>query len=129
MGRLLGIPHFLTDLSVQEHKEDAAAYRKAKKLDDDGHELKRAEIQAVRRMQAQFAGHILRRTTDSVDWKGDNLLNLPRHKEIIGVLTLTDREVGIIQKRAEDARNRQVIYAFLLPFSHSPQRRFSKRVR
>ena len=93
---------------MQEQKEDMATFRKAKKLDDDGESLKAAEVAAVRRMQKQFSGHILRRTTDSVDWRGENLLQLPPHKEIVGVLELTERETEIIQKRAEDARNRQV---------------------
>jgi hypothetical protein len=74
-------------------------------MDDDGQSLQIEEILAVRRMQNQFAGHILRRTTDSVDWNGNMLLDLPPHKTISGVLELTQREVEIIQKRAEDARS------------------------
>lgn len=113
IGRLIGVPHFLTAQSVEEQKEDAAAYRRAKKLDNSGQALKTAEILAVRRMQAQFSGCMLRRTTDSVDWKGDGLLSLPPHKAIVGVLELTAREVDIIKKRAEDARSRQGFYITL----------------
>jgi hypothetical protein len=80
-------------------------------------------------MQGHFAGHILRRTTDSVDWKGNSLLQLPPHKVIIGVLQLTGREVEIIQKRAEDARNGQasvLILSAQVPISPFSQRRFCK---
>jgi hypothetical protein len=80
-------------------------------MDDDGQALKKAEITAVRRMQAQFSGRILRRTTDSVNWKGKPLLDLPPHKVIIGILKLTGRELEIIQKRAEDARGRHVYHS------------------
>jgi TATA-binding protein-associated factor len=110
IGRLIGVPHFLTDDSTRELSEDNASIRKAKKVDDNGQALKKAEITAVRRMQVQFSGRILRRTTDSVDWRGKPLLDLPPHKAIIGVLELTGRELEIIQKRAEDARGRQVYY-------------------
>lgn len=79
-------------------------------MDDDGMALKQAEIHAVRRMQAEFKGRILRRTTESVDWRGKSLLNLPAHKTIVGVLELTSRELDIIQKRAEDARGRHVYW-------------------
>lgn len=105
IGRIIGVPYFLTANSVQELKEDTKTYRKARKLDDNGQSLQIAEVLAVRRMQDQFAGYILRRTTDSVDWKGNRLLDLPPHKTIVGILELTKREVEIIQKRAEDARS------------------------
>jgi hypothetical protein len=100
------VPHFLTSNSIQEQKNDEAAIWKAKKLDDDRQELKVAEVLAVCRMQVQFSGRMLRRTTDSVDWRGNRLLDLPPHKVIIGVLELTKRKMEIIQKRAEDARSK-----------------------
>jgi hypothetical protein len=118
IGRLIGVREFLTPNSVLEQQEDVAAFRKAKKLDDDGESLKVAEVLAVRRMQSQFRGHMLRRTTDSVDWRGGSLLDLPPHKTISGVLELTKREVGIIHSRAEDARNGQAFPAFPLISSH-----------
>jgi hypothetical protein len=106
MARLLGVPHFLTDTSWSEEKDDVASFRKAKKLDDDGQSLRLAQIEAVVRLQRQFAGHILRRTATSVNWKGEPLVKLPPLKHIIGVLKLTDRESKIIQERAEGARAR-----------------------
>jgi hypothetical protein len=106
LARLIGVPHFLTDASVQEEKDDASTIRKAKKLDDDGMALRVAQIEAVRRMQTQFAGHIIRRTTDSKNWKGQTLLDLPPHEDIVGVLTLTDREKRILGERAQAAKER-----------------------
>jgi TATA-binding protein-associated factor len=96
-------------MAVQEEKDDNAAFRRAKKLDDDGITLRQAQVDAVRRMQAQFAGHILRRTVDSQNWKGQTLLDLPPHKDILGILQLTEREKDIINARAEDARARLAV--------------------
>ncbi|KAF8800887.1 hypothetical protein BYT27DRAFT_7216694, partial [Phlegmacium glaucopus] len=47
---------------------------------------------------------ILRRTTDSLNWEGKTLLEIPPHKDIIGVLKLTERESNIIQERARAAK-------------------------
>ncbi|KAF8869930.1 SNF2 family N-terminal domain-containing protein [Infundibulicybe gibba] len=104
MGRLCGVPHFLTQESVDEEKEDAAAGRRAKKLDDDGLSLRRIQIEAVRRMQMQFCGSILRRTVDSKTPTGQKLVDLPPHKDIIGILRLTQRETEIVAERAEAAK-------------------------
>ncbi|KIL57929.1 hypothetical protein M378DRAFT_181480 [Amanita muscaria Koide BX008] len=76
LGRLLGIPHFRSETAVKEEKDDNAAFRHARKLDDDGLESRQAQVEAVRRMQAQFSGHILHRTVDSRNWKGQTLLDL-----------------------------------------------------
>jgi|SRR5215475_14592483 len=102
----MGVPHFLTEASVAEEREDAATIRKASKLDDDGVAVRVAQIEAVRRMQGQFAGHIIRRTTDSKNWMGKTLLNLPPHEDLLGVLNLTEREKKIIADRAQAAKER-----------------------
>jgi hypothetical protein len=109
MARLIGVRHFLTEASWIEEKDDNSNYRKAKKLDDGGQSLRLAQIEAVTRMQKQFSGHILRRTANSANWKGDPLIKLPPLKHIIGVLNLTERESNIIQERAEGARARCVV--------------------
>jgi len=131
MGRLLGVPTFLTQSSWNEEKEDASAIRKAKKADDDGQSLRMVQIPAVRRMQKQFTGHILRRTTDSRNWRDQTLLNLPPHKTIMGVLRLTSRETNIISERAEEAKARFVIMCSFSPSYSlaSPQRIICKRTR
>jgi TATA-binding protein-associated factor len=115
MGRLIGIPHFLSEASVEEEKDDAAATRRAKKMDDEGQSLKIVEIEAVRRMQKHFLGSILRRTVDSRNWLGSGILDVPPHKTILGVLTLTDREMSIINERAEAAKARYVTYSQRTP--------------
>lgn len=113
MGRLIGVPHFLTEAAIEEEKNDNATARKARKLDDDGLSLRTCQVEAVRRMQKQFCGAVLRRTTDSRNWKGLTLLNLPPHREIMGILTLTERETEIIAERAEVAKERYVLYIIL----------------
>ncbi|KAF5370979.1 hypothetical protein D9615_010044 [Tricholomella constricta] len=77
MGRLVGIPHFFTEESHIEEKADAAAVRKAKKLDDDGEALLVEQLQSVKRLQAHLVGHFLRRTTASLDFIRKPLL--PSH--------------------------------------------------
>lgn len=104
MARLLGIPHFLTESSVDETREDNRLLRRAKKCDDDGLEVQKVNVAAARRIRQQFSGYVIRRTKDSLDWKGEKLLNLPPHKEIVGVLTLTERETTILDQRAQDAK-------------------------
>ncbi|KAF8054476.1 P-loop containing nucleoside triphosphate hydrolase protein [Lyophyllum atratum] len=104
MGRIVGLPHFFTEAAWQEEKDDAAAVRRAKTLDDDGLTLHGEQLSAVKRLQDHLGKHFLRRTTDSKDSEGNPLLTLPPFKEIIGVLELTQREADIIQRRAESAK-------------------------
>jgi hypothetical protein len=106
MARLVGVPHFFTELAITEEKDDAAAIRRAKTMEDDGQSLRVAQIEAVRRMQKQFKRSVLRRTTDSRNWEGQTLLDLHPHQDIIGVLELTKREKDIIAERAEAAKER-----------------------
>jgi TATA-binding protein-associated factor len=80
-------------------------------MDDEGELLKIVEIEAVRRMQKHFLGSILRRTTDSRNWLGSGILDVPAHKTILGVLKLTDRETSIINERAEAAKARYTMYS------------------
>jgi TATA-binding protein-associated factor len=120
MARLVGVPHFFTEQSYLEEKEDAAAIRRAKKLDDDGQSVRSLQVLSVRRMQKQFLGSILRRTTDSKNWNGQTLLDLPPHEDIMGVLTLTERETQIINERAEAAKARYGIRSWtFIPSSYT----------
>jgi TATA-binding protein-associated factor len=104
MGRLVGKPHFFTEAAWSEEKDDAAAVRRAKKLDDDGETQLAERVQAVKRLQGHLTGHFLRRTTDSFDYKANPLLPLPPYKEILGIVTLTQRETDIIRTRAASAK-------------------------
>ena len=104
MARLAGVPHFFTHDSTQELKEYMAVARRARKLDDDGLSLRKSQIEAVRGMQKNFDCYLLRRTSDSKNWEGRTLLDLPPHVDITGVLELTDRKTSILQERAEVAK-------------------------
>ncbi|KAJ3963543.1 P-loop containing nucleoside triphosphate hydrolase protein, partial [Lentinula raphanica] len=104
LARIIGIPHFLTEASVLESREDAAALRRAKKVEDDGNTVQDMQISIVRRIQTQFHGYVLRRTGCSLDNAGKTLLNLPPYKQIVGILSLTDRENEILNQHAEDAK-------------------------
>lgn len=104
MGRLVGIPHFFTEDAFSQEKEDTAAFRRAKSLDDDGESLLAEQVQAVKRLQGHLKGNFLRRTTESLDNKNNPLLPLPPYQEILGIVTLTERETGIIQDRAAMAK-------------------------
>ena len=109
MGRLLNIPHFRSERSIEDEKSDNAAFRRAKKA-EEVEALRQAQLASVRRMHNHFLGHIIRRTTDSLSWDGKtSLLDLPAHVDISGVLKLSQRELDIIQSRAEDARSRCVL--------------------
>jgi hypothetical protein len=104
MGRLVGMPYFFTEDAFSQEKEDTASVRKAKKLDDDGESLQAEQVQAVRRLQSHLKGNFLRRTTKSLDNNRKPLLPLPPYKEILGTVTLTERETEIIQERAAAAK-------------------------
>lgn len=99
----MGIPHFFDEVSYIEEKNDASKLRKAKKAEDVEAALA-VQLQIVRRLQGYCKGHFLRRTTVSQDWSGKELISLPPYEEIIGVVNLTEREVTIIQERAEAAK-------------------------
>lgn len=125
MGRLVGIPHFFSDQAFKEEKEDAAAQRKARKvlldeemyLEDDSPEtraLRALSVGVAVRMQKQFDGRVIRRTIDSKDWKGESLLSLPPYKQTSGVLTLTPRESRIVQKLADQAKDRLLFFRHFL---------------
>jgi len=104
MARLVGIPHFSTEKAHLEEKNDATNTRRLKKLDDDGESLLAEQLKAVKRLQAHLVGHFLRRTTESRNWENKVLLPLPPYVEILGVLTLTERETTIVQSCAEAAK-------------------------
>ncbi len=116
MGRLVGIPCFLSDKAYQEEKNDQAQIRKAKKAileeDDPADEspekenLRRLQLAIAMRMAEQFRDYIIRRTVDSKDWEGKSLLNLPPFKTVLGVVEITKREMSIILQLAEAAKEK-----------------------
>jgi len=78
MGRLIGIPYFLSSEAHGNEKAEAAVLRKAKRevsgmqMDKDftskNPVICRIHINASLRMQRQFEGYIIWRTTQSIDW-------------------------------------------------------------
>jgi TATA-binding protein-associated factor len=57
-------------------------------------------------MAEHFGDYIIRRTVDSKDWEGKSLLDLPPFKLILGVVEITEREMGIILQLAEAAKDK-----------------------
>jgi len=113
MGRLLGIPHFLSEQAYQEEKDDAALLRQLRRVGDEetdamvpNNRLRDCQIEIAQRMQNQFANRILRRTANSLDWKGDKLINLPRYYDIPIIVKLTPREMEIITELADNVKDR-----------------------
>ncbi|KXN82358.1 hypothetical protein AN958_02655, partial [Leucoagaricus sp. SymC.cos] len=100
MGRLVGIPYFFTEPCFTQEKSDTSKLRKARKKDDEG-EICATWSQSVLRLQGQCGGHFLRRELTSVNPEGKLLLALPDYREIIGLLTLTERETEIMKKHEE----------------------------
>ncbi|KJA17089.1 hypothetical protein HYPSUDRAFT_206460 [Hypholoma sublateritium FD-334 SS-4] len=107
MGRLTGIPHFFTHEAWNEEKEDARELRLARKELPDGYDplkdddserdvVKLKQVEIARRMYANSEGHVIRRTRNSLDYKGVPLIPLPLLTTEYVYLDLTERELGII---------------------------------
>ncbi|KAF8522952.1 hypothetical protein BU17DRAFT_44313 [Hysterangium stoloniferum] len=103
LGQLIGLKGFMTEEFHNQEKDDNATIRQAKKYDDNGKSVRKAQIKTVRKMHRMFAGHILRCVPDSKDWEGKKLLDIPPHKDIIGILMLTEHENEILKDHAEMA--------------------------
>ncbi|KXN81008.1 Nuclear protein STH1/NPS1 [Leucoagaricus sp. SymC.cos] len=108
LSRLVGIPYFSTEEAYDEERADTSRICKAKKEDkaegnQDGEKARAEELQIVRRLQKPVHGHFLHRTTKTISSDGAPLLNLPPCTDIVGLLTLTEREMDIIRERAEAA--------------------------
>lgn len=113
MGRLLGIRYFLTEQAYKEEKEDASRLRQLKRvggeetdLNDPNNGLRDCHVEIAQRMQAHFANRILRRTGNSLDWKGEKLIDLPPYIDIPVIVKLTPREMEIITELADNEKER-----------------------
>jgi len=115
MGRLVGIPHFLTAKAIEEERLDQGELRKSKvSLDEDDNPLdidqnednpfRQTQAAIARRIQGQFEQRILRRTVNSKNWEGEALISLPKCHEHITVLHLQQFELDIHQKLAAKLR-------------------------
>ena len=136
MGRLTGIPHFLTEYAWEEEKEDGRALRRARKeLSADHDPLEDGEDDPVKacqriiaqRMQRQSAGRLLRRTVSSKDWEGNPLVALPPCKIIHVTLDLTPRELEIITSNGEALKDTCVSRKrYIVTILTNPQCRYGK---
>lgn len=120
MGRLTGIPHFLTEYAWEEEKEDSRVLRRARKELPDDYDpmeeneddpVKACQVSVAQRMQKQCAGHLLRRAVTSKDWKGNSLVALPPCKIIHATLDLTPRELNIITSNGQALQEKFVSHA------------------
>ncbi|KAG6839498.1 hypothetical protein C0991_002138, partial [Blastosporella zonata] len=105
MLRLVGLKHYFTPECVTEASDDLKALRRAKKLDDDGAAARAERMKTVTRLQQHSIGHFLRRTTASVDFKGNSLIPLPPYIEIIGILKISDQERLLMEKCNKNAKS------------------------
>ncbi|KAH6886631.1 hypothetical protein BKA70DRAFT_1464552 [Coprinopsis sp. MPI-PUGE-AT-0042] len=98
MGRMVGIPHFLSAAAVADEKSDAKELRKAKLedggVDEDDEEsaLSTLRVAISRRMQEQFGDFIIQRTANSPGPNGP-LIALPECIVIDCNMDLTEREL------------------------------------
>lgn len=112
MGRLTGLAHFFTPEAYDEEKEDIRAVRRARKEKQDAGDtvddkeqddpVKQCQHEIARRMQRQSEGHILRRTTASRNFRGEELVPLPPCETFYAFLDLTPRELAIISANAKE---------------------------
>lgn len=131
MGRLCGIPYFLSEEAYNDEKQDAKNLRRAKKelaeiqaewpedakdgdsteYKDDGkavevteNPLKLCQIQIAQTHQQRFDGRIIRRTINSRTWDNKPVLALPPCINILGVVELTQREKDIITVLSDNVK-------------------------
>jgi hypothetical protein len=117
MGRLVGIPHFLSTKAIDEERDDHAELRRSKASSDEDHDpldldldqneddpVRETQAAIARRIQGQFEQRILRRAVDSKNWKSEVLISLPKCHEHIVVLQLREFELEIHQKLAAKLR-------------------------
>lgn len=119
MGRLVGLPYFLSEDAYDEEKTDARNIRKAKGGDfEDGafetDPSKEVQMFISQRMQYQFDGSILRRTLNSLKWNGEPLIVLPPYDEIMLVVKLMDWEMEIITELADRIKERCASFCFFV---------------
>lgn len=119
MGRLVGIPHFLSEAAHAEEKADAASLRRARNQlpedydplnDDEDDPIKLCCIEAAQRMHAQFDNRTIRRTINSTNWENKPLINLPKCHTTTVNIQLSEREMSRIKVLADRVKERYVVY-------------------
>lgn len=115
ISRLTGIPHFFTEVAWEEEKDDMRALRRARKAlpadynpleENDQDPIKLCQVVIAQRMQLQSHGHVIRRTTESLNWQGKPLISLPECTTVHAYLDLTPRELKIITANGQSLQER-----------------------
>jgi hypothetical protein len=105
MARLVGIDFFFTEASYAEQVADTNALRRARQerdelLDEpDEHEdpVIIIQMEASLRLQSQFEDRLIRRTAKSLNPDGSPLIYLPPLHIQHFYITLTPRELAILE--------------------------------
>jgi len=117
------LSYFLSEAAWVQEKEDVTNLRRAKRelseglnpeLDppvdlDDAKDvindpLRNCQVMIATRMNHQFDDRVIRRSLDSLDWKGRQLLNLPECRIVHGRLDGTARETQILRRIAHELK-------------------------
>ncbi|KAG5634213.1 hypothetical protein H0H81_002857 [Sphagnurus paluster] len=125
MGRLIGIPHFLSEDALHEERADMTAIQKAKgfEVDDgEGEELRQVQSEIVLRMQKKFQGRIISRKSSSKDSKGEALITLPRYDDVLLVVNPTAREMEIITEHANNTKESAALFPAIPPHEDGKQK-------
>ena len=116
IGRLVGIPFFFSLKALDEEKADMAELRKAKAslgeddpLNIDEDLIGQMQVKIALKIQGQFERRILRRTIESTNWEGKQLIDLPPCHHHIVLLKLQPFEREIHTQLAEQMREEYVI--------------------
>ncbi|RXW17371.1 hypothetical protein EST38_g8476 [Candolleomyces aberdarensis] len=109
IGRMVGIPHFRSQVYLDELAQDATAVRKAKQDLGAGDSDESAinpvvalQIEASKRMQGQFMGRLIRRKATSVDYEQNPLLVLPPCDVVDVIVQLQPWELEFVDNSIPD---------------------------
>lgn len=115
MGRLVGLPYFFSQEAFGQERTDSSDIRRARSsasaadVSSGDEEVQACQRLIAQRIQQQLDGHMLRRTTGSLNWKQEILINLPPYKEIAVVVKPTEREMTIISELADRVKERYIL--------------------
>ncbi|TFK17541.1 hypothetical protein FA15DRAFT_734316 [Coprinopsis marcescibilis] len=103
MGRIMGIPYFLSEQAHRDQLGDLATIRRAKlergdDLEDDDDPVKEVQAEICLRLHDKFEGRIIRRTSSTLSPDNKPLINLPPLHIVRGALQLTEREYKQLDK-------------------------------
>jgi TATA-binding protein-associated factor len=118
MARILGIPAFLTEQSVEDDADLDRQIRRAKadsaasQVENEAHVLE-LQKRAINAMHDLWEDRLIRRTIHSKNEKGEVIIDLPPYKDIVGLLKLQDWEREIIEDIAVRAGSKYVFSGLL----------------